>query len=483
MSEAGPGPSSDVPGGADRPARQRRPSGDSLRWQPFFQRCDEALFVLNRRRRVLFVNRAWEELAGLSAADAHYLVCTRAKPGNLGDPLEEILAHALCPPPDVLQGRGGRTRRLLPGWPASRRWWDVDFFPFHEGGRLLGILGRVTPVDSEEPPGAAPLPEKLAALRERVAGRSSFDLLASDLPAMRRLAEQVRLASQVGVPVLLVGEPGTGKRTLARVIHFQGPRRDRAFAALDCARLPASAVAGWLLGSNAAARGPAATVYLAEPAALPRDLQLRLCELLSQPCEPGAAGPPRIVTGCAEPPEPQVRSGKMLEDLACALGALVLPVPPLRQRQADLPQLVERILDRVNVEDGPRVVGLTVAAWELVRGYPWPGNLRELVAVLASARTRARGERIDAADLPATLAAAQKMKDTPGRRSGPPLPLDQLLEQAERRLLELALRQAKGKKVRAAELLGIWRQRLVRRMQALGIADPEGGTDDGADQP
>jgi DNA-binding NtrC family response regulator len=168
----------------------------------------------------------------------------------------------------------------------------------------------------------------------------------------------------------------------------------------------------------------------------------------------------------------------LLEDLACRLGTLVLEVPPLRERRADLPLLVETLLERANAEEGPRVVGLTATAWELVRDYSWPGNLRELYAVLASARARANGERIDAADLPSALRVAQTMRETPGRKPGPPLPLDQLLEQAERRLIELALRQAKGKKVRAAELLAIWRQRLVRRMEALGIADVEDGKEE-----
>src|SRR5207248_3873904 len=100
----------------------------NFRWQSLFQRSSEPLFVLDRRRRLLFVNRAWEALTGLSATDAATLKCRRPRPSSLEDSPEEILAHAMTPPPEVLRGTSGRARRLLPGREVSRRWWDVEFF-------------------------------------------------------------------------------------------------------------------------------------------------------------------------------------------------------------------------------------------------------------------------------------------------------------------------------------------------------------------
>jgi DNA-binding NtrC family response regulator len=279
--------------------------------------------------------------------------------------------------------------------------------------------------------------------------------------------------------VLLVGEPGTGKQTLARALHYQGPRREAAFAALDCARLPPAAVAAVLFeGGGTVAipsrRGVLGAVYLKEPSRLPRDLQLRLCEWLTAAGERRGVSPPvRVLAGCAAPPAEEVRAGRLLEELACALGTLVIEVPPLRERREDLPGLVERLLHRAGSGSEVRVSGLTPEAWEVVRAYPWPGNLRELYAALRTARGRAYGERIAAADLPAPIRQAVLLEQTPGRPAERKLPLDQLLEQAERRLIELALRRARGHKTRAAEILSIWRQRLTRRMEALGIADTE----------
>jgi transcriptional regulator with AAA-type ATPase domain len=485
MSEPAPdgAPDSTTPGASSDPRSGRRLAQD-FRWQGLFQRTAEPLFLLDRRRRLLFVNRAWEELTGVPAAEAHVLVCRRQRPASLDDSPEEILAHALTPPPEVLQGAVGRVRRLLPGLAggavgpalaAPTRWWEVEFFPLRQEDRTGGfiILGRIRPVSAEAAAALAPLPERLMNLRERLVRRHGLELWASPLPALRRLVEQARLASRVTAPVLLVGEPGAGKQTLARAIHYQGPRREAAFAALDCTRLPPAAVAAVLFeggtGSPPARRGALGAVYLQEPARLPRDLQLRLCEWLA------AAGPesPRVLAGCAAPPADEVRAGRLLEELACALATLVIEVPPLRQRREDLPGLVEQLLQRANSDSEVRVTGLAPDAWEVVRAYPWPGNLRELYAALRTAQGRAYGERIAAADLPAPVRRAVLLEQTPGRPAERKLPLDQLLEQAERRLIELALRRARGHKTRAAEILSIWRQRLTRRMEALEIADTE----------
>ena len=303
------------------------------------------------------------------------------------------------------------------------------------------------------------------------------ELLSDTSPALRRLAEQVRLAGRTTAPVLLVGEPGVGKRTLARLIHYQSPHRERPFAALDCDRLPAGALADVLFGGLRRTLG---AIYLHNPSGLPRDLQLRLCEVVHAAAEEDAGAPaPRILAGCGVDPAEEVRAGRLLDELYSALAVLTITIPPLRERRTDLPTLVDRMLQRGNAEGEPQVKGLSADAWDVVREYAWPGNLRELYAVLSSARRRARTDRITAADLPAALKLLRRMEETPGRRPERPLPLDALLEQAERRLIDMALRRAKGKKYRAAEILEIWRTRLMRRMKALGIGDAEADDDGG----
>lgn len=444
------------------------PSSDNradaeFRWQALFQRSTDALFVLDRQRRLRFVNRAWEALTGLPADEVRMLSCKRQRPSGAGDALKSVLAHALCPPPEVIEGEAGRTRRRLPpgdgrGW----RWWDVEFLPLRDGSQLRGVLGRVVPVAEEAPAAATPLPEKLVQLRESVARRYDLALLDSAVPAVRRLADQVRLAASVATPVLLVGEAGTGKEALARTMHYRGAGRQRPLAALDCARLPAAAVAAVLFNEQTATQLGA--LYLREPACLPRDLQARLCRLIAR------SKGPRVLAGCRIALPEAVQSGALLDDLHAAF-TLVLEVVPLRQRIADLPLVVDRLLSRANESEGPRITGLTPTAWELVRGHGWPGNLRELYDALSAARRQAKGPLLDGNDLPAPLRVRQTIGAIAGAAPERSLPLDALLEQAERRLIELALRRTKGHRGRAAEILGIWRMRLSRRIEALGLGE------------
>ncbi len=443
-------------------------SADDFRWQAFFQRSTDAIFLLDRQLRIRFVNRAWEQLTQVSFADVRLLRCRRRASTAADDSFQEIWSHALCPPPEVLDGQPGRARRLLlmsgKAVAPARRWCDVDFLPLRGRHGIQAVLGRITPAAVEEPADAIAVPEKLADLRARIVRQYSFDKFPATVSAMRRLSDQARLASQVSVPVLLVGEPGTGKKWLARLIHYQGqgPHRERSFAAVDCSRLPPSALFEILFGDRGDnQRAQLASVYLSDPASLPRELQSRLLENL------GSGLGPRLLVG-AQSPAADLRAGRVVEDFYAKLGTLQIDVPPLRERASDLPLLVESMLEPV-----PRKSGhpwkLSAAAWDLFRRYSWPGNLRELAETLAQARRHAATETIDCLDLPAALRhALQAAAPLPERG----LPLDRILEQVERRLLELALQRTGGNRGRAAELLGIWRPRLNRRFEALGLAVP-----------
>ena len=246
--------------------------------------------------------------------------------------------------------------------------------------------------------------------------------------------------------------------------------RSRPIAALDCVRLPAAAIAEVLFG-DAAALG---AIYLREPSHLPRDFQLRLCEWIHAPAEEqDESSVPRILAGCSTDPLEEVRAGRLLDELYSSLAVLTLSLPPLRERMADLSALVVRLLDRCNAEGGAHIKGIAADAWEVFRAHAWPGNLRELYAVLAAARRHARTDRITVADLPAWLRLVRRMEETHAPTRALPLPLDALLEEAERRLMELAIRRAGGNKKRAADLLSIPRPRIWRRLKALGLIENE----------
>jgi hypothetical protein len=460
-----------TPEASSQPSTEPDPSlPDSLdfRWQALFQRAREAVFVLNRRRKFLFVNKAWVELTGMPAAEARGLVCVRRGPVPQ-DPWDVVVRALCCPPREVLAGNVGRNRRLVPRTAGAARWWDLEFFPLHDERGLLCIVGKIVVESQIAPPSAPPLPEKLISLREIGRRNYGLDQLAGSAPGFQRIVEQVRLAAQTRIPVLIVGAPGTGKEWVARTIHHLSSAPAAAFACVDCNCLPAAVLSSLLNGDERLhpilAKG---TRYLKEPACLPRDLQIRLCDSLA-----GGDGPEglRTIAGISSDPAEEIRAGRLLEGLHCALSTLVIALPPLRERPADLPALVERFLERAGEACEHEVKGLTAEAWELVRGYHWPGNLSELYTSLLSACQETKHDHIDAVHLPARLRLAVRLAETPGPAEERKLPLDQLLEEAERRLIRLALRRAKGNRSRAAELLQVWRPRLLRRMEALGIKE------------
>jgi transcriptional regulator with PAS, ATPase and Fis domain len=457
-----PTPAAREPALPTGPSDVHRPH--SFRWQAFFQRSTDALFVLDSQRRLRFVNRAWEALTGLSSTSVRLLSCKRHRPAAAEESLVEVLAHVLAPTPEVAGGAPGRVRRRLPAGDAlGRHWWDIDFLPLQSDTKAVAILGRIHPVDEAVAP-LTPLPEKLIELRERTARFFDFSLLESCVPSVRRLGEQVRLAATMTAPVLLTGEAGTGKESLARLIHYQSAARERAFAAIDCTRLPAPALTELLFTERGEIPGRPGVLYLREPSRLPRELQVRVADLVA--AESGV----RLMAGCRGSPAQEVRAGRLVAALY-SVFPLAFELPALRDRTADLPALVRSVLGRLSAGDRPRISGLSIETQEVFRQYAWPGNLRELFNLLAHSQKRASGSLLELADLPAPIRLIHAAGPAPAPDRS--LPLDKLLEQAERRLIELALRRTKGHRGRAAEMLGIWRARLLRRIEALGIGGAE----------
>jgi transcriptional regulator with PAS, ATPase and Fis domain len=441
------------------------PPANDFRWQEFFQHSREPVFVLSRRRRLLFVNDAWETLTGQSAADARGLTCTRRSSDR---PLA-ALARILCPPMEVMRGRSARVVRSPPGAKAGPPWWEIEFLPLADDTGVIGVVGKITASGSAAPsPTPTPrMAETWACARAQAADHFRLDALDAD--RQPTLAAQCRLAGGSGCPVYLIGETGSGKRWLARAIHHASDRRGLPFVALDCAHLPPAALRSVLFSPLGPDRPEIlGTLYLLEPAALPRELQAELADRLSDDGEPA----PRVIAGSTEVEDPKrpVFLGTMLPELYDALAVLLVPLPPLRARKEELPRLIDLMLKRAAPALGKTIVGLTAEAWECVRAYHWPGNLRELYATVLRSGRRAGKEQIDAADLPLAVRQAKAAADAPAPRPPAELPpLDKVLEEVERRMIRLALDRAGGNQSKAADLLGVWRPRLIRRIKALGL--------------
>src|SRR5262245_30441279 len=444
------------------PSGDGRPGDAAGRWGSLFHQSTDAVFVLNRRRRLRFVNQAWATLTGQPADATLGLFCLpRTK---LENPALRALAHTLAPPPEVLRGRAQMVRRPVPPARLGPPWWDIQFVPFADARGLLGLLGRIVPVGQSPAPVRAPGPlsEGLAALRQRAMARFSFGLLESTLPEMQRVASQARAAAQGRTPIWIVGEPGTGKETLARIIHHEGVTRELVFLAIDCAGLQPFLIRNMLFGRTGLAdTGRLGTIYLRDPGSMPADLQDEFLEWWL-----GRDGAPRIIVGMNDAPGSAVTAGRVSAEMVTALAVMEIRIPPLRERLSDLPRLIELVAPGGNFEWAP-------PARNLLQAYQWPGNLRELRVILAEASGAAEGRAVQPEDLPPRIRSASErahlLQAGPKLSTSPSLKLSAALEAVERNVIQLALQRALGNQSEAATLLGVPRTQLWRRIKELEL--------------
>lgn len=448
-----------------------------------WQRAREPVFWLDRDLRLAWVNSAWEQLTGMPAASVVGLTCLAHAPTRAGDPAD--LAAGFHPPPEALAGVPVATPGLILRPDGERLYRRIEFWPFSdEQGELIGLLGAVRPegatptvADSQE----GRLHAELLEMRRRLFERHGMDALIGSGPAHRRLIEQVRLAAGSCSPVLLVGERGTGKRHVARTIHQQSDDRRRPFVSFDCEALPAEVLERELFGGDRElpgggerrprlSLGEGSTLLIDEVLSLPRDLQLRLVQALDTRV--------RLMATTAREPEESVRDEQLRPELYYALTTIVIRLFPLRRRRDEIPALAQHLLERANERGGAQSVGFTPRAIEALTSYDWPGNLSELARVVDHAHTSAAGRSIDADDLPASIRGSLGAAYAPAPPRLLAKPLDELLTEVERRLIEAALKQSRSNKSRAAEILGISRPRLYRRIKELSLPDDEDASED-----
>jgi PAS domain S-box-containing protein len=456
-----------------------RVSGPRL--DAFLQQAREPVFLLSPDRRILVVNKAWEELTGHSAHQVLGLECRAhgpTRPGNLDD-----LGGSFSPPPEAMAGQPAGSKTLIVHADGEHRWRRVEFWPFHDAqGVLSGLIGLVRPSEgsSQVPDSEAQrLHVELMEIRERLHGRHGVDSLIGRGAEHRRLLEQIEAASSSRAAVLVVGEEGTGKRLVARTIHQRGPRRMAPFLAYDCKALPPEILERQLFGTSnetPARLLPAsdgATVMVGDILDLPRDLQVRLVT--------GLDGRVRLIATTAGDPDAALKFERLRPDLYYALTTLVLRLRPLRERLDELPILAQHLLDRANQKGERRREGFSRAALDALLAYDWPGNLHELARVIDEAHARGLDDTVQLDDIPASIRGQRGGAYQPPRLATGPMPLKEMLTQIERRLIERALERAGDNKSRAAKLLGVNRPFLYRRLKELGISDEPETPDDGHD--
>ena len=301
-------------------------------------------------------------------------------------------------------------------------------------------------------------------------------------PAMRALYERIQRVAPTETTVLIVGETGTGKELVARAVHVLSTRKAKPLLAVNCAALAEGLLESELFGHvrgafTGAARDRAGvfeaanggTIFLDEIGATSPALQARLLRVLQERevTRVGATTPTpvdvRVIAAMNRDPRELVKEGSFREDLLYRLNVFPLTVPPLRERASDIPLLVEYALGtlRTRLPDA-RALSCSPFAMRLLREYSWPGNVRQLLGALEHAAISSGGARIEAQHLMDEVRAAGDAAG-PGRyrTAGP--------ESDERAAIEAALAHSGGALTRAAELLGMGRTTLWRKIRSYGI--------------
>jgi len=319
---------------------------------------------------------------------------------------------------------------------------------------------------------------ELARLRRKVG-------LPADVVGVSRQMQQIfetaiRVAPST-TPVLITGETGVGKEVVARAIHGASGREN--FVALNCAALPPNLVESELFGFKRGAFTDAnrdhaglvevaatGTLFLDEVAEVPLATQPKLLRFLQDgefrrlgdtQARKSAA---RVIAATNREPAEEVAAGRMREDLFYRLNIVHIVIPPLRERPVDIPALAEQLVGRLADRYQLAVAALAPETVAALTAYAWPGNIRELENVLARALALRSGQSITLRDLPPEITKAAPAAAGAGLlEQEPTLPL----EEVERRYILRVLEATKGNKLKAAEVLGIDRSTLHRKLKQM----------------
>jgi two-component system nitrogen regulation response regulator NtrX len=323
------------------------------------------------------------------------------------------------------------------------------------------------------------------ALRARV---DRTQTMVGESYGMRQLREQVAMAAPTNGRVLIYGENGTGKELVARTIHAMSRRRAATFVEVNCAAIPEDLieselfghVRGAFTGAVADRRGKfevadGGTIFLDEIGDMSLKTQAKVLRVLQEQTMEAVGGTARIkvdarvVAATNKDLQAEIRGGRFREDLYFRLNVIPIFVPPLRDRQEDIPLLADHFMAEFAREYGRRVKRFDRGAVTALQHYPWPGNVRELRNVIERLMIMVPGDSITAADLGFLDATALAKPDV-----SEPVPPRQTLHEArdqfERALILRTLAEQQGNMSRTAEVLGVERSNLYRKMKAFGIA-------------
>jgi two-component system nitrogen regulation response regulator NtrX len=327
-------------------------------------------------------------------------------------------------------------------------------------------------------------------LRAKV-DRHQQHTMVGESPAMNSLRQQVDLAAPTNGRVLILGESGTGKELVARTIHMTSRRKSGPFIEVNCASIPEELIESELFGhmrgafTGAVADKPGrfeqangGTIFLDEIADMSLKTQAKVLRVLQEQVMERVGGTQRIkvdvrVLAATNKDLPaEIRAGRFREDLYFRLNVVPIFVPALRDRQQDIPLLAEHFMALLAAEAGKPLKRLAPEAAARLQHYSWPGNVRELRNVIERVLIFAQGDAVTAQDL--GFLGRDGVPEAPSA-SGAVVPLSDARDSFEKDYILKVLAAQNGNMSRTAEILGVERSNLYKKLRAFGIT-PRGGT-------
>jgi formate hydrogenlyase transcriptional activator len=382
-----------------------------------------------------------------------------------GLPAEDVIAphfrERIFHPDDLERLREQRKGALDRGVPfeieqrargkdGQYRWFLIRYNPFrNDEGQVTRWYATGTDIDDRVRAEERTRNENLA-LREQIDRDSMFEDIVGSSEALRKVLRQITKLASSDSTVLILGETGTGKELIARSIHKRSKRADRAFIGVNCAAIPQSLIASELFGHEKGAFTGATqrrlgrfesanggTIFLDEVGDLPPEIQVALLRVLQErEIERVGSNKPipidvRVVAATHRDLNTLVAEGRFREDLLYRLNVVPIDVPPLRERVADIPLLVEYFIDRFGKKAGKKFRTIDKKSLRLLQAYAWPGNIRELQNVIERAVILREGDTfsVDETWLPPELTVARSRRST----------LNGVLARQEKEMIEAAL--------------------------------------------
>jgi len=310
-------------------------------------------------------------------------------------------------------------------------------------------------------------------------------------PAMAKLKEQILLVAPSNASVLITGENGTGKELVARSIHFHSPRKDRPFVEVNCAAIPEELIESELFGHEKGAFTGAVsqkkgkfdladngTLFLDEIGDMSLKTQAKILRILQERKFERVGGTRtievdvRIIAATNKVLEEEIRAGSFREDLFYRLNVVPFTVPPLRERQQDIPPLVEHFLDMFCRREGVVYKVVTPEAMASLTGYAWPGNVRELKNVMERLAIMTPGTTVDINHLPDSIVSGELQREGGAGRLDCVLELGTLREAREEFEKEFILQKLEEHNwniSKTAEAIELERSNLYRKLKTYGI--------------